>query len=58
MPFSGIIWATIICIPFWIIVILFVKIGIIAMETIILIGLVLSGLFLFNSNIFSKYTKG
>jgi hypothetical protein len=37
---------------------LFVKIGIIAMETIILIGLVLSGLFLFNSNIFSKYTKG
>jgi hypothetical protein len=47
MPFSGIIWATIICIPFWIIVILFVKIGIIAMETIILIGLVLSGLLLF-----------
>jgi hypothetical protein len=47
MSFGGIIWGAIICIPFWIIVILFVKIGIIAMETIIFVGLVLSGLLLF-----------
>jgi len=45
--FGGIIWGTIICIPFWLIVILFVKAGIIAMETIIFVGLVLSGLLLF-----------
>ena len=47
MPFAGIIWGTIICIPFWLIVILFVKSGIIAMETIIVVGLVFSGLLLF-----------
>jgi hypothetical protein len=47
MSFAGIIWATVICIPFWIIVILFVKTGIIAMETIIFVGLVLSGMLLF-----------
>ena len=47
MPFAGIIWSTIICIPFWLTVILFVKTGIIAMETIIFVGLVLSGLLLF-----------
>ena len=47
MPFAGIIWGTIICIPFWLIVILFVKTGIIAMETIIFVGLILSGLLLF-----------
>jgi hypothetical protein len=44
---AGIIWGAIICIPFWLIVILFVKTGIIAMETIIFVGLVLSGLLLF-----------
>ena len=47
MPFAGFIWGTIICVPFWLIVILFVKTGIIAMETIIFVGLVLSGLLLF-----------
>ena len=47
MSFGGIIWGAIICIPFWIIVILFVKLGIIAMETIIFVGLVFSGLLLF-----------
>ena len=47
MPFAGIIWGTIICIPFWLILLLFVKTGIIAMETIIFVGLVLSGLLLF-----------
>jgi hypothetical protein len=47
MPFAGLIWGTIICVPFWFIVILFVKTGIIAMETIIFVGLVLSGLLLF-----------
>ena len=47
MPFGGIMWGTIICIPFWIIVILLVKAGVIAMETIIFVGLILSGLLLF-----------
>jgi hypothetical protein len=47
MPFAGIIWGTVICAPSWIIVILLVKTGIIAMETIIFVGLVLSGLLLF-----------
>ena len=47
MPFAGFIWGTIICVPFGLIVILFVKTGIIAMETIIFVGLVLSGLLLF-----------
>jgi hypothetical protein len=47
MPFAGIIWATVICIPFWIIVILLVQAGIITMQTIILVSLVLSGLLLF-----------
>lgn len=47
MPFAGIIWATVICAPFWIIVILFVRTGVIAMETIIFVGLVFSGLLLF-----------
>jgi hypothetical protein len=42
MQFAGIIWATIICVPFWLIVILLVKAGIIAMGTIIFIGLILS----------------
>ena len=39
---AGIIWSAIICIPFWIIVLLFIKAGIIAMETIIFVGLILS----------------
>ncbi len=47
MPLSGIIWGTIICIPFWLIVILLVKAGGIAMETLIFVGLILSGLLLF-----------
>jgi hypothetical protein len=42
MPGGGIIWASIICIPFWLIVILLVKAGIITMETIIFVGLILS----------------
>ncbi len=49
MPFSGIIWGTIICVPFWLIVILLIKAGVIAMETLIFVGLILSvsGLLLF-----------
>ena len=46
MPLAGIIWASIICIPFWLIVIFLVA-GVIAMESIIFIGLVLSVLMLF-----------
>jgi hypothetical protein len=46
MPLAGIIWASIICIPFWLIVILLVT-GVIAMEFIIFVGLVLSVLILF-----------
>ena len=44
MPFGGIIRGTIVCIPFWLGVILLVKAGVIAMETIIFVGLVLSGM--------------
>ena len=47
MLFGGIIWGTIICVPFWLIVILLVKAGVIAMETLIFVGLILSGLLLF-----------
>ncbi len=47
MPFSGIIWGTIICVPFWLIVILLIKAGVIAVETLIFVGLILSGLLLF-----------
>jgi hypothetical protein len=45
MPFVGIIWALIFCIPFWLIVILLFT-GVVAMESIIFIGLVLSVLML------------
>ncbi len=44
MPFRGIIWGTIISVPLWLVVILFVKAGGIAVGTIILAGLVLLGL--------------
>jgi hypothetical protein len=47
MPFAGIIWATIICVPLWLVVILAVKVGAIALETIVFVGLVLSALLLF-----------
>ena len=47
MPFVGIIWGTIISIPLWLIAILLVKAGVIAMESIIFAGLVLWGLLLF-----------
>lgn len=46
MRFAGIIWASIICIPFWLAVILLVA-GVIAIESIIFVGLVLSVLMLF-----------
>lgn len=71
MPFVGIIWGTIISIPFWLIVILLVKAGVITMETLIFVGLILSGLLLFlilttpqntkqveqNNQLFSPATK-
>ena len=40
---AGFIWATIICIPFWLIVILFIK-AVIAVKTLIFVGLALSAL--------------
>jgi hypothetical protein len=46
MRFAGIIWASIICIPFWLAVILLVA-GVIAIESIIFVGLVFSVLMLF-----------
>ena len=46
MPLAGIIWASIICIPFGLIVILVVNEGVCAIETIIFVGLVSSGLLL------------
>lgn len=47
MPFSGIIWGMIICIPFWLIVIVLIKAGVIAIETLIFVCLVLSAQLLF-----------
>jgi hypothetical protein len=47
VPFVGIIWSTIICIPFWLVVILLIKAGVIATQAIIFIGLILLGLLLF-----------
>jgi predicted PurR-regulated permease PerM len=47
VSFAGIIWATIFCIPFWLIVIFFVKIGLVTLSTIILVVLALVGLILF-----------
>ena len=47
MPFAGIVWGTIICLPFWLIVISLFNTGILASETIIFVGLILSGLLLF-----------
>lgn len=47
MPLGGIIWGAIICIPFWLIVIFLFKAGVIAMETLIFVGLILSVLLLF-----------
>ena len=47
MPLGGIIRGAIICIPFWLIVIFLIKAGVIAMETLIFVGLILSGLLLF-----------
>ncbi len=57
MPIKGIIWGTIICVPFWLIAILSIKVGIIAMDTIIFVGLVLSGLLLFLILSSSQNTK-
>ena len=57
MPLGGIIWGTIICAPFWLIVILLVKAGVIAMETIIFVGLILLGLLLLLILSSPQYTK-
>ena len=57
MPLGGIIWGMIISIPFWVIVIFLIKAGVIAMETLIFVGLILSGLLLFLILATPKNTK-
>ena len=57
MPLGGIIWGMIICIPCWVIVIFLIKAGVIAMETLIFVGLILSGLLLFLILATPKNTK-
>lgn len=47
MPFTGFVWGTIICIPFWLIVILLIRIGLVSFNTIVLVVLAYLGLFLF-----------
>jgi hypothetical protein len=49
MAGDGMIWGAIICIPFWLIVIWLIKVGVIALQTLIFVGLglALSGLLLF-----------
>ena len=53
MPFSGIVWAMIICIPFWLFVILLVKTGLINLSTLIISVLALLGLLFI---LFLRYT--
>ena len=57
MFLGGIIWGMIICIPCWVIVIVLIKAGVIAMETLIFLGLILSGLLLFLMLATPKNTK-
>ncbi|MGD8975829.1 MAG: hypothetical protein PVJ56_21195 [Desulfobacterales bacterium] len=47
MPFGGIVWSTIFCIPFWLIVILFIQARVTALEAVIFEGIALLGLMLF-----------
>ena len=46
MPFAGIVWAIIFCVPFWIALFVIVKTGLIAIETIIFFGMVFAALLL------------
>ena len=46
MPFGGIIWATIFCVPFWIALFVLVRSGFIAIEAIIFFGMVFLALLL------------
>jgi hypothetical protein len=57
MPFTGFVWATIICIPFWLIVILLVKIGLFSFNAIVLVILAYLGLFLFLSQESTREAK-
>lgn len=57
---NGIIWGTLICIPFWFIVILLIKAGVIAIKTLIFVDLALSAMTLFlilTSSIRTKQDK-
>ena len=47
MPFCGIVWSTIFCIPFWLIVILFIQARVTALEAVIFEGIALSVTVLF-----------
>jgi hypothetical protein len=59
MPGGGIIWGAIICIPFWLIVILLVTAGVIALETYYFCGInSFEAATLFNSYISPKYKTG
>ena len=57
MPLTGFIWATIICIPFWLIVILPVATGIVSLNTIIILVLPILGLPLFLLMCYKQETK-
>ena len=43
---SGIIWGAVICIPFWLFVFILIMIGVIALKTLIFVGLAFSALLL------------
>ena len=44
MPFSGVVWGTIICLPFWLLIILLIKLKMIGVVLIIFTNLALLGL--------------
>lgn len=57
---GGVIWGAIICIPFWLFFIWLIKIGVLASETLIFVGLTLSAILLFlilNSRFKAKKDK-
>jgi hypothetical protein len=57
VPIIGFAWAAIICIPFWLIVIILVKFGLIYLSAIVVVAIFFWGLFFFLLRGFTKETE-
>jgi hypothetical protein len=57
MPIIGFAWAAIICIPFWLIVIMLVKFGLVSLSAIVVVGISFLGLFFLLLRSFTKETE-